>query len=181
MREFGTYLDGTQDDQVRTVFGTCESPWSRLLYGDGTGGIRSVTSFPSNSSTMQIADINHDGIPDLLSTGGPLVLLGHADGTYTSVTTTTHVSGDDYPAGCDYGDEDGDGNLDAVCEVVETSTGDIKGHTDPIVLHGNGDGSFNPTPITDVQIGNGDGEYDGLASFDGVVTLADRMAMVYLT
>jgi hypothetical protein len=91
-----------------------------------------------HTSGVAIADVNGDGKPDVLTTGLYTVdvLLGNGDGTLQPAVT--------YPAGywqkyLAVADLRGDGKLDV---VTAGSYGDSP--CGPIVLLGNGDGTFQP-------------------------------------
>jgi len=85
--------------------------------------------------SISVADINGDGKPDLLFSGGPTILLGNGDGTFKApaIYVGNYFS-------CVYRDMDGDGIRDAVCANV------VNGN-ELAILRGNADGSFNTTPI----------------------------------
>ena len=78
-----------------------------------------------------------------------------------------------YDASCTFHDMDGDGHLDAVCGYPETSSGDLIGGTDLIILHGNADGSFNTNPIAHKVFGGHDNEFDGFGTFLTPLEVAD--------
>ena len=119
--------------------------------GDGTFGPPIPFTLPSDGNgypdnTIQIADLTHNGIPDLVYEGdNTYVLLGNGDGTF----------GPAIPLGIGLGngqgelaaaDLTGDGNLD----VIGTSP-DVPGSNIGYAL-GNGDGTFAPA----VQVLDGD-------------------------
>jgi uncharacterized protein (DUF2141 family) len=150
-----------------------ESEQTQVLLGNGSGGFKPGILIPDgiNGALPVAADVNGDGIPDLLFPDGPTVELGKGDGTFgpsTSYATTSY-----YDATCIFHDMDGDGHLDAVCGYPETSDGDITGATDLIILHGNPDGSFNTTPISDKTFGDHNTEYDGYGTFLTPTYVAD--------
>ena len=152
----------------RTTFG------GYILLSDGKGGFKAP--LPLNSSSMNdvipvAADVNGDGIPDLLFPQGPEVALGNGDGTFGTIVNYEQPSY--YLATCIFHDMDGDGHLDAVCGYAETITGDITGATDLIILHGNPDGSFNTTPISQTRFGDFNNEYDGFGTFQAPLYVAD--------
>lgn len=144
-----------------------------ILLGDGHGGFNTPISAPiaTNWAPPVAADVNGDGIPDLLFSFGPEVALGKGDGSFGLISSYTAPSY--YDAYCTYHDMDGDGHLDAVCGYAETITGDITGATDLIILHGNPDGSFNTTPIAQKRFGDYDNEYDGYGTFLTPLAVAD--------
>lgn len=144
-----------------------------ILLSDGKGGFRPPIQVSSsiNNVVPFAADVNGDGIPDLLYPEGPEVALGKGDGTFGPVVSYEQPSY--YLATCIFHDMDGDGHLDAVCGYAETTTGDITGATDLIILHGNPDGSFNTTPISQTRFGDYDTEYDGFGTFQYPLYVAD--------
>lgn len=103
---------------------------------------------------LLIADLDRDGVGDIItSTGnGVLVLRSNADGTFTSSTT---VVGD--PLEMNVTDVDRDGYLDVLVDSSDTST---------TVIHGDGRGGFDrtstlPLPSSAVRT-TGDVTGDGL-------------------
>jgi hypothetical protein len=86
------------------------------------------------------ADVNGDGIPDLLGPIGPEVALGKGDGTFG--LPSSYEQPFDFAANCVYHDMDGDGHLNAVCGYAETFGVDTTGGADLIIHHGNADESF---------------------------------------
>jgi len=143
---------------------------THIMLGDGNGSFRLASTIGSSLPAMAL-DVNGDGKPDLLFDEGPYVMLGNGDGTFAPYKSYSQAF--DYDNVCAYADMDGDGHVDAVCGYVETITGDINGATHLIILHGNPDGSFNPTPISDKVFGNHDTEYDGMGTFDFPLTVLD--------
>lgn len=111
-----------------------------VLLSDGKGAFQAPLSQPLNFINQGVpvaADVNGDGILDLLEPQGPEVALGRGDGTFAPTVNYSEVSY--YAAQCAFHDMDGDGHLDAVCGYPETVALDITGATDLIILHGNPD------------------------------------------
>lgn len=162
--------DGIQD----ILFEDDENDVTRVMLGDGKGGFKSQNplgfSFV-NGVLPVVADINGDGIPDLLDPIGPEVALGKGDGTFGA--PVNYAQPFDYLATCTFHDMDGDGHLDAVCGYAETFDLDIRGGTDLIILHGNADGSFNPVPIAHQVYGDQANEYDGFGTFETPIIVTD--------
>ena len=130
-----------------------------ILLGNGGGGFQQVSSLATAPSSLLVADVNDDGIPDLIVETFPPesaiveILLGNGDGTFQApIPVCTSCT-----LGCT-GDFNGDGNVDL---IVFSSSGGA-------VYFGNGDGTFQagpalppgyiaPTTAADL---NGDGNLD---------------------
>jgi len=118
--------DGQQSQQGEALLG----------HGDSTFGppipftIPYDPGYPTN--TIQIADLNHDGIPDLVYEGyDSYVLLGNGNGTFGSATLINGVTGQ---GPLTLADLTGDGNLDIVSSIPFGAT--------IVYALGNGDGTF---------------------------------------
>lgn len=148
-----------------------QSQEAQILLSDGKGGFKTPIAAPTatNSSQPVAADVNGDGIADLLFPIGPGVALGKGNGVFGAVQTYPSA----YLATCVFHDMDGDGHLDAVCGYAETTTGDITGATDLVIQHGNPDGSFNTTPIAQKRFGDYNNQYDGWGTFLTPIAVAD--------
>lgn len=162
--------DGLQDilygDEANNIF--------LVMLSDGKGGFQNPKPLGFsfiNGGLPVSADVNGDGILDLLGPIGPQVALGKGDGTFGPPINYEQTF--DYLATCVYHDMDGDGHLDAVCGYAETFDGDIVGGTDLIILHGNADGSFNPTPIAHQMYGDHANGFDGFGAFQTPVAIGD--------
>lgn len=153
-----------------------------LARNAGTGEFYQAGSYVAGTSTGVVtADLNHDGIADLISSRttagsrGLEVFLGNADGTFGAATT---FGGSEWSADLAVGDLNGDGNADIINSV---GAGNVVR-----VYMGNGDGSFQSSVsyasyafmrggvIGDV---NGDGIPDFVA---GASNPADDMINVFL-
>jgi hypothetical protein len=150
-----------------------------VLLGNGDGTFRPVVTYSSGGEyglSVAVADVNGDGIPDLLvangcdnlnlcgTKGGVAVLLGNGDGTFQAATE--YLSGGAYPYSLKIADLNGDGKLDLV--AANSFSGTVS------VLLGNGDGTFqgavtyssgdkaNVAQISSVAVAdvNGDGHPD---------------------
>jgi hypothetical protein len=109
--------------------------------GDGTFGPPIPFTIPNDpgypTSIIQIADLNHDGKPDLVYEGfyNSYVLLGNGNGTFQSAIPTGLGS----QGGLAVTDLTGDGNLDVVTSRPILADFNIE------YALGNGDGTFGPT------------------------------------
>jgi hypothetical protein len=130
--------------------------------------------YPTNaavSDAIAVADVNHDGKPDLVvgNSDSVSILLGNGDGTFQPAVT--------YPGGAAanslaVADMNGDGKLDVVA-----GNGTVVS-----VFLGNGDGTFQPAIITSVAgsaLGVADVDRDGipdvvLAASTGVAVLPGK-------
>ncbi|MHB1865734.1 MAG: FG-GAP repeat domain-containing protein, partial [Candidatus Saccharimonadales bacterium] len=162
-----------------------------LLANPGSGTV-SVTPLPQAVSlglaslTFNVADVNGDGINDLIaieeSSNSPstppgiFVFLGHADGTFANPVEYSAGSG---PIAVAIDDVNGDGKLDLIVQNSGLPPNNIQ------VLLGNGDGTFktainagSTNPLADnmfsVAAGdfNGDGKIDLVLS-DGEILLGN--------
>lgn len=143
-----------------------------FLLGDGAGNfsLKSTLNPPSTPGVFDFttADVNGDGKPDLLGPIGPWVFLGNGDGTFQPGQPQSSF------AYCLFHDMDGDGHLDALCGADLTDNGigggTVTGATELAILHGNPNGTFNPTPTYTKTFGNPIG---GEAEFWYPLLLAD--------
>ena len=159
-----------------------------VLLNPGSGTL-SATPLPQAASlglgslSFNVADVNGDGINDLIaaegfgstvSANGVYVFLGHSDGTFAN---PVQYAAGPTPNGVTIDDVNGDGKLDLIVPNNGFGPGNIQ------VLLGNGDGTFKPainggtaenlaTANFSVAIGdfNGDGKQD-LVLNDGEVML----------
>jgi len=113
-----------------------------LLLGNGNGTFQSPSSFCSGASSptsLVRADLNGDGVDDLVVTNGGFsfgsvsVILGNGDGTFQ---TPRMLTPDRNPSSVAVGDLNGDGVLD-----LAVSNRDSANVT---VFLGNGNGTFQP-------------------------------------
>ncbi|HTC49877.1 MAG TPA: FG-GAP-like repeat-containing protein [Candidatus Aquilonibacter sp.] len=117
-----------------------------ILLNDGTGGFLAPVTYPVTADAQAIAtaDVNGDGVLDLVvtgrsSTGAISVLLGNANGTFQSASTTTFAF--NYLGNLALGDLDGDGKVDLAVAVDDATASEGLA-----VAKGNGDGTFG-TPV----------------------------------
>lgn len=147
------------------------------LLGDGAGHFKVSAPYylatQFNSSYATLADVNGDGIPDLLYPSGPAVYLGKGDGTFAAPTSNRFYN-------CIFADFDDDGHLDAACGSYGPNMNAM------FILKGNHDGTFDPTPIYIKQLAYSDFTYpvaardlNGDGILDMLVESSDGLA-VYL-
>jgi len=149
---FLTFADFNGDGKIDiavTTNGNISSVYVLLGNGNGTFGTPIATVTPYYPITLAAADFNKDGKADLLVTTtangctnsdrGYAFLKGNGNGTFTpgSINCLPYQS----PLTPLVVDFNGDGKLDAVIPYFGgTPTG-------PVVLQGNGDGTFNSSEI----------------------------------
>jgi len=150
-----------------------------VLLGKGDGTFKPVLTFGSGgygASSVVIADVNGDGVPDVLvantcasssncAHGTVSVLLGKGNGTFQS--PVTYSSGGQAAVSIAVADVNGDGKVDL---LVANQTGESNGDGSVGVLLGNGNGTFQPVKTYDagdsvtssLAVGdvNGDGKPD---------------------
>jgi hypothetical protein len=70
-----------------------------------------------------VGDYNNDGWPDIYLTclGGNVLYRNNGDGTFTDVTTRAGVRDGGWSTGAAFGDYDGDGFVDLIVELTETT------------------------------------------------------------
>jgi len=139
-----------------------------LLLGNGDGTFQApITTVAAPeyvyTNTLAAGDFNHDGKMDLLvtlegSTGcsgwygaaAYIVLIGNGNGAFTPGSLI--CTGGDYPQYAVVADFNGDGKLDAFIPMLEESGKNPYG---PVLLEGNGDGTFTRLGETEYQWANG--------------------------
>jgi hypothetical protein len=115
--------------------------------GDGTFGANLNYPVGSGARDISLTDLNGDGKLDIVSanyySNSVSVLLGKDDGSFATQSAYAVV---DYPECIKVMDLNGDGKADLV-----TANDVYTGHRGMSVLLGNGDGTFNDTPITTIS------------------------------
>ena len=153
-----------------------------VLLGNGDGTFQAAVSYGSDgtgAASVAVRDVNGDGNPDVLVAnacgnngnygcmiGSVGVLLGNGNGTFRAAVNYT--SGGYEPDSVAVGDVNGDGNPDLVVANQCDNSGNCNGVVG--VLLGNGDGAFQPVVTYDsggyqaqsvaVADVNGDGKSD---------------------
>src|SRR5580658_2289327 len=144
------YLYGSGASEIVTQLGN----------GDGTFGDPLIFKLNGNSQAFAIADVNGDGVPDVVagcyvnSLDSICVGLGNGDGTFSSAgSTAVPVLVYDLALG----DFNNDGNMD-------------------VVVIGNQEGGVSPSTMT-VLLGKGDGSFPSQSSFfwddGGMIAVGD--------
>ena len=160
--QINTVGDVNSDGIPDVLVGDDLDQWVFVLLGDGTGKFTFAPTLQQNIleeaySNLSLVDLNGDGKPDLFSSNGPSVWLGNGDGTFKAGANFGLWES------CILNDMDADGRLDAICGAFVTdsgiSAGDATGATELAILHGNGDGTFNRTPIATRTFGTPTGGY----------------------
>ena len=128
---------------------------------------------PYSAQVIRIADLNHDGIPDLvlLGTNRVTILLGDGHGGFQ--TPVSYDAGFE-PSGLTVADINGDG-------IPDLLIGNVYG--DLLILQGNGDGTFRPYRKADQSVAlavadlTGNGQPDFIYADQGL----DRVVVQYGT
>jgi hypothetical protein len=185
--------DGKTDLLVVNVCTECRSAGSvDVLLGNGDGTFQPAVGYSSggNPTSLAVADVNGDGVPDVLVVNAcgclqedtMTVLLGNGDGSFQPAVA--YGSGGTDPWWVAVGDVNGDGKPDVVV-VNRCADPNCNTHSTIGVLLGIGDGSFEPVVTFDtgekgsawVTIAdvNGDARPDLLiANYDAVSVLINN-------
>jgi len=162
---FGAY-SGTLTLTAGGYFGTTIQVNLNVVTPDGTLVAGSPLNFGSLPTALAIADMNHDGIPDLVVEAGSNVYSMKNDGS-GKFTNKSNVGVSRNMAGLTIADFNGDGNPDVATAAPDFSSS----LTQVFVLLGDGNsglgnaaalvgqGGFSPTAIVSGDF-NGDGEID---------------------
>jgi uncharacterized protein (TIGR03437 family) len=145
--------------------------------GDGTFGAILKSDAISTDGLVAIADMNHDGFPDVVSLNGSAfavsIRLNNRQGAFESPLSWPIVppNGSSSSFGSFYlalGDVNNDGNPDIVALSAYFASGNVEYQSRITVLIGNGDGTLQPMPVVTVPttpgpISLGDLDSDGNA------------------
>jgi VCBS repeat protein/HYR domain-containing protein len=169
----GVIVDVNGDGKTDYVVSSNQNHATNVFFGNGDGSLQAPVVIPSYGLFMAVADVNHDGKPDLIeadsgspdpSSGMLMVFLNSGDGRFSD-PPTLYPSGLIQPLSLTTVDIDGDGNLD----VVMSDFGGNGGGHQVAVLLGDGHGGFGAPNLYSVNHGpldvsvddfNGDGKLD---------------------
>jgi len=125
-----------------------------VLLGKGDGTFQPTNVVVPGVTAMGVADLNHDGKPDLAFTSASVsVALGNGDGTFASPVNYPATGGNSIAIG----DVNGDGNEDIVVEGGSILFGDGKGGFPGRRGYAFGGGPGSSLILTDLD---GDGKID---------------------
>jgi hypothetical protein len=169
----GSTADFNGDGVPDLVVGDGLNQRAYVLLGAGDGTFTVVTQnahFPlyQSGDSYQAVDVNGDRHLDLLFSNGA-VLLGDGTGQFKPGPGSSFAG---YGL-CTFGKFAGEPNIDAACGQDLAVGGDIVGGTQLLIYHGNGDGSFNQTPIKTITYGDRTNEYNGYGTFRTPIAVLD--------
>lgn len=174
----GQPADFNKDKVADFAVASADSGETYVMLGNGDGTFSEVKQTASSKQSggslgygsgfgYQALDVNGDGHLDLLFTNGA-VYLGDGTGQFKPTPSPVEVGGF-----CVFGKIDGEPHIDEVCGQDVVVDGDIAGGTQLLIFHGNGDGSFNATPIKTVNYGDRTNESNGEGTFESPIAVVD--------
>lgn len=132
-----------------------ESESTFILIGNGDGTFQPAVSYTPGASSVEIADINHDGVPDLVLGGNVTTLFGHGDGTFGA--PTIYATGETFAR---LGYFNRDNNLDVVTKAAYSAIGVTLGNRNGTFRAGlSYFAGFSAGPLAAADF-NGDGNLD---------------------
>lgn len=138
--------DFNADHKLDLVVANATGGSVSVLLGNGDGTFQSHVDYITGGSThgVAVADFNGDGKADLAvdSGQGVTVLIGNGDGTFQQVWTSTPLL--IFVVSVTVGDFNADGRPDLIVDGANFGNATA---SSVIVLLGNGDGTFSPTPF----------------------------------
>ena len=123
--------DGSLDIATASLGGTVAV---FLGQSNGTFGAPTQYTVGGSGEAIAIADVNGDGIPDIVAGGSTGILLGNGNGTFHPGTPLPPEASGNFMWAFAAGDLNGDGKVDVVYADVQNQV--------VVPLFGNGDGTF---------------------------------------
>ena len=116
-----------------------------VLLGNGDGTFQSHVDYSGSGSSIVVADVNGDGKLDVILSGnGIAVLLGNGDGSFQSVIFSSGPIFSVALVAADF-------NLDGMTDIAVSFDNLLSRSSGTVVMPGNGDGTFQSPPSTDLQ------------------------------
>ena len=146
--DFVIFADVDLDGNLDAVSADGDEPFVTVAFGDGKGnfnhGVQPHTGRGYDTQEVAVADLNGDGIPDLVGTslgfagnpGNIFILLGKGDRKFAKAVNIG--SGGHKPNGIAIGDL----NHDGIPDLVVANSFSTTGYGNVAVLLGKGDGTF---------------------------------------
>jgi hypothetical protein len=116
-----------------------------VLLGNGDGTFQSHVDYSGSGGSIVVADVNGDGKLDVILSGiGIAVLLGNGDGSFQSAIFSSGPSFSVALVAADF-------NLDGKPDIAVSFNNLLAKLSGTVVMTGNGDGTFQSPPSTDLQ------------------------------